>query len=230
MNPQAKTHWARFFLPLVLHFCISALCGLVCQSIAGKGSGKSVSTIATGISSAICIPLFFHLYRAWFPPRQDSPSAPAHDDNGVKSAFCPRLMAQIAAFPCGIALSLLFGVFSDALHLDRVFSNAAQEELYSASLPAQLLVLVFLSPLCEELLFRALMFRQLRLTQSEMRSAVLVSAVFALYHGNPIQMIYAFPMGLLLQYFARQGGSLTAPILFHAGANAASVLVTYFLS
>ena len=44
-----------------------------------------------------------------------------------------------------------------------------------------------------------------------------------------IQMLYAFPMGLVLQTFLYMEGGLEAPILLHICANLTSVLTEYIL-
>ena len=59
------------------------------------------------------------------------------------------------------------------------------------------------------------------------RAAAAVSAaLFALYHGNIVQLVYAFPMGLLLAWSYERWGNLSAPVLRHIGANLVGILET----
>ena len=60
-----------------------------------------------------------------------------------------------------------------------------------------LLYVCILGPISEELLFRGIL--QQTIQPYGKRLAILCSAVlFALFHGNPIQVLYAFAMGLVL--------------------------------
>ena len=43
---------------------------------------------------------------------------------------------------------------------------------------------------------------------------------FGFYHGNVLQGIYAFLMGLVMGQLMRKEDGLLAPILFHMSANA----------
>ncbi len=89
----------------------------------------------------------------------------------------------------------------------------------------QLLGPGLLVPLTEELIFRGLLYGRMR-TRLQMKQAVLLSALlFAFYHGNPVQILYAFPMALLLAILYERGESLIYPILFHMGANLTAIFL-----
>ena len=133
------------------------------------------------------------------------------------------------AFLCGAALSLLWGGITWLLRLDRVFSNETQQRLFEMSLPARLLFLCVLSPVLEEILFRGALFSLLCRKLPRRAAAVTVSVLFALWHGNVIQMLYAFPMGMVLQYFLERGRALKVPIACHIGANLTAVTVQAML-
>ena len=50
--------------------------------------------------------------------------------------------------------------------------------------------------------------------------------MFGLYHGNFLQTVYAFALGLLMIYVYERFHTLLAPILFHIGSNALGILMT----
>ena len=55
--------------------------------------------------------------------------------------------------------------------------------------------------------------------------AALISAVlFGLYHGNLLQGVYAFLLGLVLAWLYERFQTLAAPWLFHAAANMTSII------
>jgi len=207
----------RICFVVILYFAVSALVSLAAGQIAGEGYPETHSTLITGISSLIMIPLCILLMRKWLIP------------------FCPgkrnpvlfKFIIILAAACSGAALSLLYGRISELLRFTHYFSDRVQEDLFSADLPEQIIVLGLLSPLSEELLFRGIIFGNCKRMMPETAGALLTSALFTLLHLNPIQMIYAFPMALVMQLFFHLEGSLTAPLVFHIGANLTSVLVRY---
>ena len=78
--------------------------------------------------------------------------------------------------------------------------------LYSAPLEMQLLCLVVLIPICEELVFRGLMFKRMRERSGFLYAAVYSALVFGLFHGNIVQMVYGFILGMLLAYMYEKYG------------------------
>ncbi|MCD7882190.1 MAG: CPBP family intramembrane metalloprotease, partial [Lachnospiraceae bacterium] len=81
-------------------------------------------------------------------------------------------------------------------------------------------------PIAEELIFRGLVYARMRIRLQVGSAAFFSALLFALYHGNPIQAIYAFPMAIVLALLYEHGGKLIYPILFHMGANLAAILTT----
>lgn len=96
-----------------------------------------------------------------------------------------------------------------------------------------LLLAVFVAaPIGEELLFRGLMQKYIKtffgkvFTKGVAGFTVLTQALlFALYHGNIVQGIYAFVMGIFLGALALRFGSLIPGILFHMAINISILLV-----
>ncbi len=128
-------------------------------------------------------------------------------------------------FLLGAVLSLAWGGISYLLHPDRVFSVRPLEDLFAVSLPAQVVLYGFAGPVMEEVLFRGILYTLLRKALPEMASAFIASALFGLWHGNVIQFLYAFPMGLLFQYLMNKDHSILSPVCCHVGANLAAVAV-----
>ena len=135
-----------------------------------------------------------------------------------------RWMHFLRIFLLGAVLSLAWGAVSWLLHLDRIFTNSASERLFSVSLPKQIVLYGFVSPFVEELVFRQFLFSLLRRLFSPKVSAVIASAAFALWHGNMLQILYAFPMGILFQYLKERDNTLISPVCCHSGANLCAVI------
>lgn len=85
----------------------------------------------------------------------------------------------------------------------------------NASLPVGFFCFGIVTPLAEELLFRGILYNYLR-RLFKARSAVILSGVlFGVYHGNPVQGIYAFLMGLFLAYAYEYFGEFKVPVILH---------------
>lgn len=98
--------------------------------------------------------------------------------------------------------------------------------IYSGGIAVQILATAVAAPIVEEFLFRGLIFKRLRDSLKFVPSALLSALLFGIIHANALQFAYAFILGLLLAYIYEQFKSVWAPVLFHAGANLISVIVT----
>lgn len=136
-----------------------------------------------------------------------------------------RPLSLLRAFGIGAAMALGWGMLSHILGLENLFSNAAQVQMFSLPLPIQLILYVAVSPVAEEFLFRRLLFDLMCRIMRRKTAAVIVSVLFALWHGNVIQMLYAFPAGLILQHLRERSGRVAEPVICHMGANLTAILV-----
>lgn len=103
----------------------------------------------------------------------------------------------------------------------------ASEALYSPPLSVQLFCAVLVIPAAEEMVFRGLMFAPLRDRMGFWPAAAVSAALFGLYHGNLVQGIYAFLLGLVMAWLYERFRTLAAPWCFHAAANLTSVLAVH---
>ncbi len=100
--------------------------------------------------------------------------------------------------------------------------------LYQPSFAVQLICLGVLMPVCEELTFRGLMYRRMRKDMSFLHAALYSSLIFAVTHGNLVQMLYGFSMGMMLGLVYEKYGSVLAPVCAHVTANVVSVIGTQY--
>lgn len=104
-----------------------------------------------------------------------------------------------------------------------------EESQMLKTLPAGLGVIIYviLSPLAEEIVFRWLMYGRMK-KMLNVRVAIFISAVFfGFYHQNMLQGIYAFIMGIIITMIYEKAGTIVAPFIFHAGANACIYALKY---
>ena len=81
-------------------------------------------------------------------------------------------------------------------------------------------------PIMEEVLFRGLVYNRLKAYNNEWWSMILAAGIFAVYHGNPLQILFAFPMGLLILAVYEKEETLLAPVVLHMAVNVSSILFT----
>jgi len=76
-----------------------------------------------------------------------------------------------------------------------------------------------IGPIYEEILFRYLLYNRLKSRYSIKKSLLITTIIFALIHLNPIKIIYAFLLGLIINISYEKHQNILAPILIHIAAN-----------
>lgn len=179
------------------------------------------TTQLEGLSALIVIPIMLYMFHG---DRMYDKMA------GVAQNRKAPLVKYAAVI--GIAAAMCVGLNNLILISDMASYSAAfeqtSESLYSAPFAMQILCLGVLVPICEELVFRGLMFRRMRGEMSFLGAAFYSSLVFAVLHGNMVQMLYAFATGMMLAYVYEKYGSVRAPAAAHIVMNLISVTATQF--
>ena len=98
--------------------------------------------------------------------------------------------------------------------------------IYSGGIVMEIVSAVIAAPILEELLFRGMIYRRLRDFCSPKPAIIISAAFFGVFHGNLVQFVYAFIIGLMLAYVYEKMKTIWTPIVFHVGANLLSVLIT----
>lgn len=125
----------------------------------------------------------------------------------------------IVAYAMSLALGLnfLFSYFK-LENFSKTFQNTASTQ-QSVSLFLGLVIYGLLTPFTEELIFRGVIYNRIKKYFPVTIAIFLNAVVFGCYHGNLVQIIYAFMMGLVMAYLYEIYGHLLAPVLFHMAAN-----------
>lgn len=175
-----------------------------------------------GLAALVTIPVFlFLMHRDWVKER-------------VMTGEIPVKKAPLWKYPfiMGIAAAMCLGL-NNLIVLTNISSYSTSYEdtmemLYQPSLGMQIVCLGILMPVCEELAYRGLMYRRMRTQIKFLPAALYSSAIFAITHGNLVQSLYGFLMGMMLSYVYEKYGSAMAPVIGHITANVLSVAGTYF--
>ncbi|MDR0326251.1 MAG: CPBP family intramembrane metalloprotease [Oscillospiraceae bacterium] len=143
-------------------------------------------------------------------------------DLDTKCDRLPLLSLITAALGLGLALRAGLSLLPLPPSWIAEYSDRASSPLTGAGIMAQILCTVVVVPLAEEAVFRGLSFRFLRRGFSLPIAITLQAALFAVFHGSTVQMIYAFPVGIVLGLVYARCGTLAAPIILHMAVNAVS--------
>ncbi len=137
--------------------------------------------------------------------------------------FSLRELLEIVALAllCNGLLTIVMTGTVDFFHL----SSKTQDELFQAAMPIQILGTVIICPVMEEVLFRGLVYQRLKAYNEGWFAVLIAAAFFAVYHGDAIQILFAFPMAIVIIGVYERFGTLLAPVLFHITVNLSSVLV-----
>lgn len=140
---------------------------------------------------------------------------------------------QMAFGYLSAVLMLGFGSFvlNNLLALTDVLSRSegyrfVEQSFYSSSLFFEIAVLCILTPIAEELLYREIVFRELRGWLGRWGAVFVSALLFGVMHMNLVQMIYAFGLGLLLGLLMERYGDVRIAMCGHIAANLLSVLRT----
>lgn len=130
-----------------------------------------------------------------------------------------------ALYPIMLAGTLCLALFINLFlnYTGLVQADAAMQSSQNIEalmgLPLCTAVFGILAPLTEECVFRAILFGRLERGFGKAAALVLSSALFALYHGNLPQMVYAFCMGLVFAGAYHLTHRFLLPYLMHACTN-----------
>lgn len=97
---------------------------------------------------------------------------------------------------------------------------------YSVTVPLGLFIYGIAAPVSEELLFRGVLFNRIKKMYGPAIGILLSSVLFGVYHGNMVQGLFAFFMGLVIAYLYEELGHFYIAVLVHALMNLTSYALT----
>lgn len=208
--------WLRnylgIFIPLVLYFILQNLFQLLAFSLLGEAFYFEHSIAVQGLGNLLLIPIFYFAFY-----RKSRFFSKSHPHPG-------EILLIFGASVClSRGLNYLLGL-SPLPYWFPSYENVSAA-IQRESFGIQLLTAVMTAPLLEELLMRGIIYERLKELTKNTKTSILGSALlFGLFHGNLIQGIYAFFLGILFAWLLEQYHTLWAPVLAHISANGASLL------
>ena len=128
----------------------------------------------------------------------------------------------VLAFIVGIFLNVAISAANAMIPYPQEWIDANNESVSSFSAGnvwINLFATCIAAPVVEEILYRGLIYNILKRASSAIPAAIVSSVMFGIFHGNPLQALYAGTAALLLVYVYERSGSLIGSILAHAGFN-----------
>lgn len=235
MNTDKRLSMWGILFPLVIYFLINLLVSMlgsaVCivQVMKDEGFSANMSpdvmfdlvlkyamqiTLYTTIATAaLTIPVLWHFFK-----KDQKLDGTIYTKTEPVNYLWPVVLGLTS---CLVGNNLIY--FSGALQVMPEI-NEVTDSFYQGNLFVELLGFGILTPICEELMFRGMMYKRIRKAMTPLRASIMVSLFFAIFHVNLVQGLYAFLTGLLLCYVYERYQNLLAPVLFHVAANLLSVL------
>lgn len=141
----------------------------------------------------------------------------------------PKLVA--GAVLMGLALQVLISMCLNVIYPLLPQSTVSEysnliETLIGGNVVLSIITTVILAPIAEEFLFRGVTLEKAKKIMPFFAANTLQALMFGVYHGNLIQGVYAFLLGVLLGYVAEYFHSIWASILLHACVNGSAQLLS----
>lgn len=111
------------------------------------------------------------------------------------------------------------------LQADTTYAETAGV-MYGVSMAMGLILYGVVAPLTEEIMFRGVIFSELKNDLKPFSAAAISAALFGMYHGNIIQAVYGFGLGMMIAYAYHYSKRILAPILIHSVVNIVVFLCT----
>ncbi len=134
------------------------------------------------------------------------------------------VLVVILAFSSCLSLNLIISI-SGITQYSEGF-EAVSDLIYNSSFLTQFIATVIAAPITEEFLVRGLIYKRMRRWAPALASAIISAALFGVIHGNLVQFVYAFIIGMILALIYEKTKTIWIPILFHLVANFVSILIS----
>ncbi|WP_343730101.1 type II CAAX endopeptidase family protein [Duganella sp.] len=142
---------------------------------------------------------------------------------GMNWGVALRNAAIAAAAACAAGIAYMMAIQHTALWAEIAKAAAATR----GSRGWILALAVVAAPLCEEFIFRGLIYGGLRRSMNAVPAMVMSAAIFAVVHP-PLSMLPVFVLGLCAAWTYERSKTLLAPMLVHATYNAVVLGSQYF--
>ena len=133
------------------------------------------------------------------------------------------LLIVVASIAMAMFYNMLFSYIGFSASSDSFKATEARQ--MALPLWAGILVYGIVTPVTEEIVYRGIVYNRIRRYFNLPMAIIAGSFIFGIAHGNRVQLVYGFLMGILISYIYERCGSFIYPVLFHCVANTAVYVV-----
>lgn len=105
------------------------------------------------------------------------------------------------------------------------YEQVAQKQ-FALPLWAGIILYGMVSPLAEEIVFRGIVYNRMHRQYGKWIAIIGSALLFGVYHGNVVQALYGFMLGVLIAVLYEKYGSFAVPVIIHSAANVFVYVVT----
>lgn len=127
----------------------------------------------------------------------------------------------------GISFALTFNLLLYSLNKLFNFTNLFDDN--NTNILITLICSGILGPILEELIFRGIVYNNLKKITSGFKAVIISSLIFGLFHGNIIQFVYGFIFNIILTKIYDRDNNILSPIIVHISANTIITLALFII-
>ena len=213
-NNKSGVVWG-IISPITLYYIVLLFGMTIARIIFGNGTDKYM--LCQLIATLVTIPvMYFSCYkRKWW----DITGIYSKNEDKVElKEFIPKA-AWIFAIILPVSIALNNIILMLPISNTSEGYQVANTNFYSGDVIYTILGAGIFTPILEELVYRGIVYKNIRAVSKAGYSILFSALLFGLIHANIVQFIYAFLIGILLAYFLEREKTILAPILAHMFAN-----------
>ncbi len=151
--------------------------------------------------------------------------------SALPTTIISSALILLAYLPANFGVAILWTQLMEALAFDISYqkgilelSKAFKEQQFEVLVPLMLLAAV-VAPVCEEVLFRGLLFRYLRSAMGVTPAIICSAAIFTIMHDSITSWGPLMALGSILAWSYHRSGDLWIPIFIHAIFNSTMMIL-----
>ena len=166
---------------------------------------NSKSVLIVLITAIIFIPILLKVFKKY----------KVKNNFKLKDIFIPITL--------GIIISLIYNII--LFYLNNLFNFTNKFDISNIPIIVQIICSGIFGPILEELVFRGIVYNRLKTFNKKNIAIILTSIIFALFHTDIINSVYAFIVSFVLIYLYDKYKTIKAPIIMHIILNITIILM-----
>lgn len=204
------------FVPLVLYYVVNTFVLFLTFTFIQRTTKTYL--IGQIIAAAVTIPFIY--FASYKPTQANFVSLPKPSKRLVLNIISIIVIIALISFGLNNIITM-----SPLMKISKSYSEAS-DNLYGATIFLQIIGTGVLGPILEELVFRGIVFANLRKIVSVPAAILLSSFLFGVIHFNIVQFAYAFFIGIVLAIFMYKSEHMYAAMIGHITANLFAIVRT----